>query len=115
MLTDIEIAQSAELRPIAEIAAKVGLAATDIEPYGHYKVKVPLEVLNGQESRNGRLVLVTGTSPTPGPAKANRRWRWVWQTLSPFANESPCCACGSRAWDRSSASRVVRRAADIRR
>ena len=32
MLTDIEIAQSAELRPIAEIAAKVGLAATDIEP-----------------------------------------------------------------------------------
>ena len=65
MLTDIEIAQSAELRPIAEIAAKVGLAATDIEPYGHYKAKVPLEVLNGQESRNGRLVLVTGTSPTP--------------------------------------------------
>ena len=65
MLTDIEIAQSAELRPIAEIAAKVGLAATDIEPYGHYKAKVPLEVLNGQESRNGRIVLVTGTSPTP--------------------------------------------------
>ena len=65
MLTDIEIAQSAELRPIAEIAAKVGLAATDIEPYGHYKAKVPLEVLNGQESRNWRLVLVTGTSPTP--------------------------------------------------
>ena len=32
---------------------------------GHYKAKVPLEVLNGQESRNGRLVLVTGTSPTP--------------------------------------------------
>ena len=65
MLTDIEIAQSAELRPITEIAAKVGLGATDIEPYGHYKAKVPLDVINGRESRNGKLVLVTGISPTP--------------------------------------------------
>lgn len=64
MLTDIEIAQSAELRPITEIAAKVGLGATDIEPYGHYKAKVPLDVINGRESRQGKLVLVTGISPT---------------------------------------------------
>ena len=65
MLTDIEIAQSAELKPIGEIAAKLGLGATDIEPYGHYKAKVPLDVINGRESRNGKLVLVTGISPTP--------------------------------------------------
>ncbi len=65
MLTDIEIAQSAEPRPIVEIAAKVGLGPTDIEPYGHYKAKVPVDVIEGRESRNGKLVLVTGISPTP--------------------------------------------------
>ena len=65
MLTDIEIAQSAKLRPISEIAAKVGLSTTDIEPYGHYKAKVPLDVITGRENRNGKLVLVTGISPTP--------------------------------------------------
>ena len=64
MLTDIEIAQSAEPRPITEIAAKIGLSAQDIEPYGHYKAKVPLDVINSRESRQGKLVLVTGISPT---------------------------------------------------
>ncbi len=64
MLTDIEIAQSAEPRPINEIAAKIGLSAQDIEPYGHYKAKVPLDVINSRESRQGKLVLVTGISPT---------------------------------------------------
>ena len=65
MLTDIEIAQSVEPRPIVEIAAKIGLGPTDIEPYGHYKAKVPLGVIEGRESRDGKLVLVTGISPTP--------------------------------------------------
>ena len=64
MLTDIEIAQSAEPRPITEIAAKIGLGAQDIEPYGHYKAKVSLDVINSRESRQGKLVLVTGISPT---------------------------------------------------
>ncbi len=64
MPTDIEIAQSADLKPITEIAAKVGLEAKDIEPYGHYKAKVPLDVLKGREGRDGKVVLVTGISPT---------------------------------------------------
>src|SRR5688500_17986521 len=43
--TDIEIAEAAELRPIAEIAAKLGLGEADYEPYGRYKAKLPLEVI----------------------------------------------------------------------
>ena len=64
MPTDIEIAQSADLKPITQIAAKVGLGPEDIEPYGHYKAKVPLNVIGGRGSRNGSVVLVTGISPT---------------------------------------------------
>ncbi|HEX7117430.1 MAG TPA: formate--tetrahydrofolate ligase [Longimicrobiales bacterium] len=65
MLTDIQIAQSATLQPIAEIAAKLGLAETEIEPYGRYKAKVPLDVVRRRGEPNGKLVLVTGINPTP--------------------------------------------------
>jgi formate--tetrahydrofolate ligase len=65
MLTDIQIAQAAELRPIADIAALLNLAATDIEPYGRYKAKIPLDVIQNRTAGHGRLVLVTGINPTP--------------------------------------------------
>lgn len=60
---DIEIAQSAQLRPIVEVASELGLTPEDIEPYGHYKAKVRLEVLE-RAQKKARLVLVTATSPT---------------------------------------------------
>ncbi len=60
---DIEIAQSVKLRPIVDVAAELGLAPEDIEPYGHYKAKVRLEVLD-RAKKKARLVLVTATSPT---------------------------------------------------
>jgi formate--tetrahydrofolate ligase len=63
MRTDIEIAQSATPKPIVEIADKLGLADRDIEPYGRYKAKVPLDTASG--AAPGRLVLVTGINPTP--------------------------------------------------
>ena len=65
MKTDIEIAQEAELRPIQEIAAKIGLGPEDIVPFGHHKAKIPLETARSKGSSDGRLVLVTGISPTP--------------------------------------------------
>ncbi len=65
MPTDIEIAQSAKLRPITEIAAKLGLSDTEIEPYGRYKAKVPLEVIRSRGEPKARLILVTGINPTP--------------------------------------------------
>ena len=64
MLSDIEIAQSATLEPITDIAAKVGLGPDDIEQYGKYKAKVPVEAVERKGGKNGKLVLVTGISPT---------------------------------------------------
>jgi formate--tetrahydrofolate ligase len=65
MRSDIEIAQSAELRPIVEIAETLGLGPDDIEQYGRYKAKVPASSLpTGAAARKGRLVLVTGINPT---------------------------------------------------
>ncbi|MEX2529914.1 MAG: formate--tetrahydrofolate ligase [Gemmatimonadota bacterium] len=65
MPTDIQIAQSHALLPIAEVAAGVGLSETDILPYGRYKAKVPLEVIRSRSDSPGKLVLVTGITPTP--------------------------------------------------
>ncbi|GAA4282969.1 formate--tetrahydrofolate ligase [Brevibacterium daeguense] len=66
MSSDIEIASQATLRPIADIAASVGLTVEDIIPYGHYAAKVPLaHITSDAEAPAGRLVLVTAMSPTP--------------------------------------------------
>ena len=62
--TDIEIAQAAKLRPIAEVAAELGLSDDEIELYGRYKAKIRLAALEPRPPK-GRLVLVTGINPTP--------------------------------------------------
>jgi formate--tetrahydrofolate ligase len=62
--SDIEIAQAARLRPIAEVAAEVGLTPDEFLPYGRYKAKITMEAIRARKPR-GRLVLVTGTNPTP--------------------------------------------------
>ena len=61
--TDIEIAQAAKPRPIVDVAADLGLTPDDIDQYGKYKAKIPLEI--SQRPAKGRLVLVTAISPTP--------------------------------------------------
>lgn len=63
--TDAEIAQSSTMRPIGEIAAKLGLNADNIEPYGHYKAKInPAEAFKLPQ-KQGKLILVTAINPTP--------------------------------------------------
>ncbi len=64
MLSDIAIAQAHKIKPITEIAAKVGLSQDDIQLFGHYKAKVPLDVIDSRPDRSPKLVLVTGVSPT---------------------------------------------------
>jgi formate--tetrahydrofolate ligase len=61
--SDIAIAQAARPRPITDVAAEIGLSADDIDLYGKYKAKLPLEL--SERSPKGRLVLVTAISPTP--------------------------------------------------
>lgn len=67
MLSDIEIAQKAELKPITEIGASIGIPAEDLENYGPYKAKVSLKLTRELENKPmGHLILVTAISPNPG-------------------------------------------------
>ncbi|HEX8943299.1 MAG TPA: formate--tetrahydrofolate ligase [Gemmatimonadaceae bacterium] len=61
--SDIEIAQSVKMRPIEDVAAELGLERDELDLYGKYKAKIPLEV--SQRPVRGRLVVVTATNPTP--------------------------------------------------
>ena len=64
MLSDLEIAQQAEINNIKEIASKVGLTEDDIELYGKYKAKIHLDALK-RDKKDGKLILVTAINPTP--------------------------------------------------
>ena len=64
-LSDIEIAQSAKMRPITEIAAKAGVPAESLEQYGNYKAKVDYNLLKNSTRKPGKLILVTAITPTP--------------------------------------------------
>nr|WP_297178347.1 formate--tetrahydrofolate ligase [uncultured Agathobaculum sp.] len=66
MLSDIEIAQGCQMRPIVDVAAAAGLDADDLELYGKYKAKLSADVWKKTEGKeNGKLVLVTAINPTP--------------------------------------------------
>ncbi len=66
MLTDIEIARSAQMKRISEIAAGLGIEENDIEPYGHYKAKLSESLYSKLAFReDGKLILVTAINPTP--------------------------------------------------
>ena len=65
MMTDIEIAQSVEMKPITEIAAAAGIDNKYLELYGNYKAKVDLSLLKDSDKKEGKLVLVTAITPTP--------------------------------------------------
>ncbi len=64
-LSDIEIAQQCEMKPISEIADAAGIDEKYIEQYGKYKAKIDLSLLNESKAENGKLILVTAITPTP--------------------------------------------------
>ena len=65
MLTDIEIAQRCQMRPIDEIAATAHVPEKYLEHYGRYKAKIDLALLRESERPDGKLILVTAITPTP--------------------------------------------------
>ena len=65
MFTDIEIAQQATMKKIADIASKAGLNPDILEPYGHYKAKIDPKTLPDLNKPDGKLILVTAITPTP--------------------------------------------------
>jgi formate--tetrahydrofolate ligase len=65
MKQDIEIAQKAKIRPIVEIAAKLGIPRDELELYGKYKAKLPLHFIDEERIKKAKLILVTAITPTP--------------------------------------------------
>lgn len=63
--SDIEIAQEATLVHIKEIAKKIKIEEDDMEMYGKYKAKLPLDLIDEKKIKNNNLVLVTALTPTP--------------------------------------------------
>ena len=64
-MTDLEIAQKAQMLPIREVAKKLNISEDDLDPYGKYKAKLPLHLINAEKMKNSKLVLVTAITPTP--------------------------------------------------
>ncbi len=66
MLTDIEIAQRAQLKKIRDIASDLGITEDELEPYGHYKAKITEACIQRlSDKTDGKLILVTAINPTP--------------------------------------------------
>lgn len=66
MQTDLEIAQSINLIPIYEIAAKIGIQNNELHPYGHYKAKICLSILDRlKDAPHGKYIDITAITPTP--------------------------------------------------
>lgn len=65
MKTDIEIAQSAEIKPIVEVAKHLNIDSDDLELYGKYKAKLPLKFIDEAKIKKSKLILVTAITPTP--------------------------------------------------
>jgi len=65
MKSDIEIAQGIKIKPIVEIAKQLGIEEEDLHYFGKYKAKIPLKLINEENIRKSKLILVTAITPTP--------------------------------------------------
>ncbi|MFO8182829.1 MAG: formate--tetrahydrofolate ligase, partial [Candidatus Aegiribacteria sp.] len=89
--TDIEIAGEADIRPITEIAGKLGLSPDDLDLYGENKAKVHLDALEKKGNGPGNLVLVSAITPTPAGAGKTTTTIGLTQGLGKLG-ESVSCA-----------------------
>lgn len=64
-MSDISIAQAADIQPIKDIAAKLNIGEDILEPYGRYKAKLPLNLIDSNKVKKNNLILVTALTPTP--------------------------------------------------
>ena len=64
-LSDIEIAQANNMRPIKEVANKLTIAEDDMEVYGKFKAKLPIRLIDERKVAKSNLILVTALTPTP--------------------------------------------------
>ncbi len=103
MTTDLHIARAAVKRPIAQIAAKLGLSERQILPYGHDKAKITHEAIKALEGRDqGRLILVTAINPTPAGEGKTTTTVGLGDALNRIGKRAPS-ASARPAWVRTSA------------
>ena len=101
--SDIEIAHAAEMDLIADVAARLGIPVSAVEPYGRYKAKIDLDYLAALPvNPDARLVLVTAISPTP-PGEGKTTTSVGLPTVSRRSGNGPSCACANPPSDQSSA------------
>lgn len=92
MLSDIEIAQKAEMKPITEIGASIGIPAEDLENYGPYKAKLSLKFTKELEKKPmGHLILVTAISPTPAGEGKTTTTVGLGQALAQLGTKAMIC------------------------
>ncbi len=65
MLSDLDIAQAAEIKHIKTIAAKIGITEDDLQYYGKNKAKLPLDLIDEEKIKKAKLILVSAVNPTP--------------------------------------------------
>jgi len=92
MLSDLEIAQKAPLKPILEIGADLGIPTEFLIPYGHYKAKMDLRFLKTLRDRpDGRLILVTATTPTAAGEGKTTNTIGLTQALAKMGKKAMIC------------------------
>ena len=92
MLTDIEIAQKANLKNIQSIAATVGIQEDDLELYGKYKAKIPLELYQRLKDRpNGKLIYTTAITATPAGEGKTCTTIGLTQALGALGKQAMAC------------------------
>ncbi len=92
MKSSLEIAQDAELEPIVGLAERIGLEGDEIEPYGRYKGKIALSVLERlKDTTNGKLVCVTGMTPTKAGEGKTTTLVGLTQGLGAIGKRSVAC------------------------
>ena len=110
--SDIEIAQSCEMKNIREIAATAGVDEKYLEMYGNYKAKVDYKLLRTRPSaQDGKLILVTAITPTPAGEGKTTTSVGSGGRPAEAGQEVPWSPCVSPPWALCSASRAVRPAA----
>ena len=75
-MSDLEIAKKVSLKPITEIAEKLGIGKDEIELYGKYKAKLPLNKIDKKKVESSNLILVSAISPTPAGEGKNHYIDW---------------------------------------
>ena len=107
MKSDLEIAQAAKLRPILDIAEGLGLEKRDLEPYGWYKAKVHLDVLERIADRpSAKYIDITAITPTPLGEGKTTTMVGLSQALGSNSASGSSPASASLPWVPRSGSRV---------